>query len=117
MHKEAIYLKVIINSINDTIIENCKKNKSIDTIDTIDTTTSAVVENTKSIVQEIKPIVQDIVQLEEDIKKIETDVIKVVEEINEEIVIVASDIAKTTAATTALIQDVSGSYYSYCLIS
>jgi hypothetical protein len=101
-HKEANYLKLIINSMEEEIKNEIKEEiKEEDkVISPIKIIVDEVIEDVKKIAEDVKTIVDDIKTLAEDVKPA-----------------MEGFILMESKETIPQAQDVSGSYYSYCVIS
>ena len=105
-HKEATYLKLILSSMPEEVKE---KEEVISPIQIIVDEVADVVEDVKTIVNDVKTVIDDV-------KTLAADIIPALEE---SIMVEKKDILYNKTATSAQVQvqDASGSYYSYCVIS
>ena len=102
-HKEATYLKLIISSLWE---ETSEKEEVISPIQIIVDEVIDVVEDVKTLEEDVKHVVEDVKTVVEDVKTV----------IDECIIVEKKDLIVSETAT-AHVQDASGSYYSYCIIS
>ena len=117
-HKEATYLKLIISSLGEgeeEREEENKKEKKKEVISPIE----IIVDEVTDVINDVKTIVNDVQTVIEDVKTLATDIIPLVEEciMVEKKDISANETVPTAATAAATVQDASGSYYSYCVIS
>jgi len=121
-HKEATYLKLIISALGEGDVENKKdkkdkKEKKEEVISPIE----IIVDEVTDVIEDVKHVVEDIKHVVEDVKTLAADIIPALEEC---IMVEKKDFsanetvpAPATPATHTPVQDASGSYYSYCVIS
>lgn len=109
-YKEATYLKLIISSLGEG--EGGEEDKKKEVISPIE----IIVDEVTDVINDVKTIVNDVKTVIEDVKTLATDVIPLVEEC---IVVEKKDgpANEAVSATPAPVQDASGSYYLYCVIS
>ena len=94
INKEAAYLNLIISSMTEEQEEEVKKEQTEEVVSPI----TIVIDDVKEVIDDIKTLQTDIENVIDDIKTIKADIVEDVKEI-------------------VHIEDASGSYYSYCVIS
>ena len=95
INKEAAYLNLIISSMTEEQEEEVKK------------------EQTEEVVSPITIVIDDVKEVIDDIKTLQTDIENVIDDIKT----IKSDIVEDVKEIVPIVENASGSYNSYCVIS